>query len=401
MKRIIIGIAAVLALTVGIIVLMNYKPPSGEQAEHTENIAVLELDTAKRITISADGESISLVNENGDWTLEGESGFSPQRVSGLAGAALSYRTDTVLDEIRPEYGLDEPDIIIGITAADGEHEVRIGRKSAVTDAYFAAADGAGFMLGAAQYGALSVDADYLTSFSRIMIDPDTVTGFTLARGDEVIDIYMPEITRFEGNVWRMRKPYDTLASDTFIDGEILEKLGSVRLADKAEGLGDERAVLTVVTDKDSYELKIGEITGGSVAVEYNGAVYSEPAELFAFADADTFEFMNKLVSYVHIEDVTEYKVEYGGKEYRCEAPGKNKKLYSDIIGITANGLYEGQPLGDTLLKVTFVNAGDTAEYRKINAYTAAVTFDGSTIFTVDISDVEELIKKLDKYFGGN
>ena len=401
MKRIISGIAAVLALTAGIIVLINYKPQSGGTAEHTENITVLELDTAERITISADGDSISLINKNGDWSLEGESEFSPLRVSALAGAALSYRTDTTIDEIKPEYELDEPDIIIGITASDGEHEVRIGRKSAVTDAYFASADGAGFMLGAAQYNALSVNKDYLTSFSRIMIDPDKVTGFTIVRGDEIIDIYMPEITRFEGNVWRMRKPYDTLASDTFIDGEVLEKLGAVRLADKAEALGDERTVLTVVTDKDSYELKIGEITGGSIAVEYNGAVYSEPAELFAFIDAETFEFMNKLVSYVHIEDVTEYKVEYGGKEYRCEAPGKNKKLYSELIGITANGLYNGQPPGETIFKVEFNGVGKTAEYKRINAYTAAVTFDGNTIFTVAVSDIEELIKDIDKYFGGN
>lgn len=401
MKRIIFGVAAIAVLAVGIIALMKYKPQSGSVSDRAENIAVLELDTAERITISSNGDGISLVNENGDWSLEGESEFSPQRVGGLAGAALSYRTDTTFDEIKPEYGLDEPDIIISITASDGEHEVKIGRKSAVADAYFATADGAGFMLGAAQYNALSVNKEYLMSFSRIMIDPDTVIGITLVRGDETIDIYMPEVTRFEGNVWRMRKPYDTLASDTFIDGEILEKLGAVRLADKSADLGKIRAVLTVVTDKDSYELKIGEVTGGSIKVEYSGAVYSEPSELFAFADADIFEFMNKLVSYVHIEDVTEYTVECGGKAYRCEAPAKNKKLYAELIGITASGLYDGQPLGDTLLKVTFKNAGDTVEYKRINAYTAAVTFDGNTIFTVDVSDIEELIKDLDEYFGGN
>lgn len=403
MKKIIIGAAIAAALAIGIVVLINYDPDkSGEAPVQQDNtVSVLELDTAERITIDTAADSISLANKDGDWVLEGETEFSPQRVMLLAESALSYKTDTKLSEIKPEYGLDEPEITVTITAADGEHKIVAGRKSAVADAYFASADGVGFMLSEGQYNALSAERSYLTSFSRIMIDPDAVTGIRLVRGGETIELYMPEITRFEGNVWRMKKPYETLASDTFIDETILEKLASVRLADKADDLGEVRATLTVTTDKDSYELQIGSITGGSVAIGYGGKVYSEPAELFAFVDADTYEFMNKLVSYVNIADVTEYKVEYDGKEYRCEAPGKNKKLYSELIGVTASGLYEGQPLGETILKVTFINAGDVVEYKRVNAYTAAVTFDGKTIFTVAVSDVEDLITKLDEYFGGN
>lgn len=402
MKRIIAGIAAAVLLVVGIVILVNYKPQTDSGDMPQDNtVTVLEQDSAERITIASGADSITLVNEGGDWALEGEKEFSRQRVLLLAQSALSYKTDTVLNEIKPEYGLDEPELTVTITAADGEHKILIGRKSAVTDAYFASADGEGFMLREAQYNALTANRSYLTSFSRVMIDPDAVTGIRLVRGDETIEMYLPEITRFEGNVWRMKTPYETLASDTFIDEEILEKLASVRLADKAETVGEVRAALTVTTDKGSYEFNIGSADGGSVSIGYNGAVYSEPAELFAFAGADTFEFMNKLVSYVNIADVTEYRVGYDGKEYRCEDPAENKKLYSEIIGVTANGLYDGQPLGDTILRVTFKGADKTAEYKKINAYTAAVTFDSKTIFTVAVSDVEELIKKSGEYFGGN
>ncbi|MBQ3426534.1 MAG: DUF4340 domain-containing protein [Clostridia bacterium] len=402
MKKITAGIAAAVLLAAGIVVLMNYKPQTDTGDTPREDaVTVLEQDSAERITIDNASGSITLVNKDGEWTLEGEEEYSSQRVLMLAESALSYKTDTRLNEIKPEYGLDEPDVTVTVTAADGEHKITVGRKSAVSDAYFASADGVVFMMREAQYNALSVEKSYLTSFSRVMIDPDAVTQIKLVRGDETIELYLPEITRFEGNVWHMKQPYETLASDTFIDEEILEKLASVRLADKADSMGEVRALLTVTTDKDSYELRIGGITGDRVAVGYGGGEYYEPAELFAFADADTYEFMNKLVSYVNIADVTGYTLEYGGKEYRCEDAGKNKKLYSEIIGVTASGLYEGQPLGDTLLKVTFINAGDTVEYKRINAYTAAVTFDGKTIFTVAVSDVEDLINKLEEYFGGN
>ena len=402
MKKIIAGIAVSVLLAVGIVILVNYKPQTDSEAVPQDNtVTVLALDSAERITIASGADSITLVNKGGDWTLEGEDEFSPQRVLLLAESALSYKTDTVLNDIKPEYGLDEPELTVTVTAADGEHEILVGRKSAVADAYFASADGAGFMLREAQYNALTANRSDLMSFSRVMIDPDAVTEITLTRGDETIEMYLPEVTRFEGNVWRMKTPYETLASDTFIDEEILEKLGAVRLADKAESLGEVRAVLIVTTDTGSYEFKIGSTDGGSVAVGFNGAVYSEPAELFAFADADIYEFVNKLVSYVNIADVTEYKVGYAGKEYRCEDPAKNKKLYSEIIGVTANGLYKGEPLGETLLRVTFKGADKTAEYKKVNAYTAAVTFDNRTIFTVAVSDVENLINNLDEYFGGN
>ena len=184
-RGIIVGGIAIVLLTVGIIFLICYNPdkPDGEADGGRNSMqTVLRIEDAEEIHIKSDTTNIRFVKRDGYWLIDGiaPSEVSAQKINALTESALTYRTDTVLDTAKlSEYGLDAPSLTVEINAADGGHTVTVGKKSAVDDAYFALADDVAFTMPASQYAALINDADYYTSFSRLSIDADKITGIKL------------------------------------------------------------------------------------------------------------------------------------------------------------------------------------------------------------------------------
>ncbi|MCH5212335.1 MAG: DUF4340 domain-containing protein [Oscillospiraceae bacterium] len=422
-KRFIIGGIAIVLLVAGIIFLTRYNPAKPEEMpkpteDVSELVTVLELDTADEISVVSDELDITFINNDGAWEIDGvpADDVSPSKLAAFTSNALLYTTDTILtDADLSEYGLDTPSLTIMIKDGEETHTVFVGDKSAVDNVYFASADGVLFTMSYYQYSLLINDVSYYTEYMRLALGIDTISGVKIKTNDRTIDIYLPELTRYEGNVWQMREPYKTLASDTFMDENVLPQLASISLSEKADTIGDERAVMTVTDNGVTYEFKVGSSDGGSVYVEYEGRAYKEPAANFAFIDAETFSFVNKLVSYVNINDVSSYTVEFDGKSYKTDISGHDselkfmtdgkdkdaetsRKLYSEVIGVVATGLYNGESLGETIMKVTFKGLNgapdSVVEYKQVNEYTAAVIKDGQTIFVTGIADVNNLKDKL-------
>lgn len=414
-KRFIIGGTAIAVLAAGIVFLTLYDPEKTEEnkpVSSSELETVLALDTADEISVISEGLNIRFVNNGEEWEIDGVDDVSQAKVDAFAQSALLYTTESIIDDADPaEYGLDDPAVTITVRAGTEAHTVLIGDKSAVDNVYFASADDIVFTMSGYQYSSLLNDVSYYTEYRRLALGIDTISEVRLETKDRTIDVYLPEITRYEGNVWRMKEPYETLASDDFMDSDVLEQLAAVSFSHTAESIGSERAAVTVTDNGVTHEFKVGSIDGGSVYVEYEGKAYKEPAANFAFIDAETFSFVNKLVSYVNINDVSSYTVEFDGKSYTTEISGhdselkfrtdgkekdaeSSKKLYAEVIGVVATGLYNNEPLGETIMKVSFRGrdgASDSAaEYKKVNEYTAAVIKDGQTIFVTGIADVNNL-----------
>ena len=316
-----------------------------------------------------------------------------------------------------EYGLDAPDAVIEISSGGEEHIVKIGAKSAVADAYFASADGTAFVMASTQRDALLKDLEYYTSYGRIAINSDTITAFKIEHSDRTIEAYIRDITNFEGNVWQMRSPYDTLANDSFIDSDVLPGICALSLSLEGGELGDVRTVLTVTADKE-YKFEIGRESGGYVTVRYEGKLYREPSQNLQFTDAETYTYMNKLVAYTHINDISSCTVEYDGAvhmievsgddgSFRFKADGKkadadiSRSAYMAVIGVTATGLYNNEKTGDTVLAVTYSfkdGSSSKVEYKLINEYTVAVKRDSDIIFVTGLADINSLKQKMDQYF---
>lgn len=279
LKGIIIGVAAVAILAGGIGFMLSYEPESGESSVSGENVSetVFEVETAERITVTGSGSEIGFFNNDGEWSIAGteQSDTDSTRIQNFVSAALVYRSNKVIGEADPvKYGLDSPVLTITIVNGDDTDVITVGDKSAVDDVYFASVDGRVFTMSETQYNALSKDMAYYTEFSRIAIEPDNVTEIKIETDERTIDLYLPELTRLEGNVWRMREPYDMMANDSFIDSDVLNSLSSLTLSEKADTIGETTAKLTVLCGGTEYELTIGSSSDGRTFVGYEGKVYS-------------------------------------------------------------------------------------------------------------------------------
>lgn len=421
------GAAAIVVLAAATVFVMNMDTSEKEEGmEVSESQTVLALDDAEEITVKAEGLDVRYIKAEGSevWIIDGvdASDISSVKMAEFISSALTYETDLIIDDAGElsEYGLDAPAVNVTIKAEGEEHTVLIGDKSAVDDVYFASADGTLFTMSSSQYNMLITAPSYYTEFGRISINPDNITGIKLETADRTIDLYLPEVSRLEGNVWMMREPYDNMANDSFLDSDVLEQIGALSLSKKADSIGTEQARLTVTEGSNTYELVIGDEVGGTIYIEYKGQAYSEPAELLAFIYADTFSYVNKLVSYVNVQDISEMTAEYDGKTHTFGVKGSGtdltytadgrdadtdaaKKLYSAVIGVVATGFYNNEKTTDTVLKLTFKGEEKetVVEYKKINEYTVAAVKDGTALFVTGAADAEAVKTALDGFFADN
>ena len=287
----------------------------------------------------------------------------------------------------------------------------------ITAAVLAAAAAVFFGMRARQMPAPPAATAKTEKTSGFPVATEDISEIVIKSADRTIDIYIPKIKWLENNVWHMKEPYDTMASDAFIDSSILPQLGSITFSEEAKEPGAERARLTVTVGGKEYEFILGSDKDGKTPVEYNGKVYLEPTETFAFVDADIHDYLSRLVSYVNINAVDRVTMEYGDKKHTIEikgdkktdfiADGKKKEtepsreLYIELIGVLAAGLYNGQELGETVLTVSFEGEEPTrVEYKRLTDEAVAVVKNGKAIFVTHRIDIDTLIGKINEYYGG-
>lgn len=420
LKSLFICLGVIVILAAGILFMMNYDPDKPAEPEpNDDNIqTVYSNEDADKIVIKSSDDTLTLEKNGDTWNVDGinSDDIDTMQLDVLVSDALKYETSTVVtDTESADYGFDTPSLVIEITSDGSTDTVTVGNKSAVENSYFATVNGIVFTMHETQYKNLVTGRDDLTSFRRLEIMPDDISEIVIERQDEKIRLYIPKIERMEGTVWHMSEPYDVMASDDFIDSSILEQIGSISLYDIADDFGTERAKLTVTEGDTVYEFRISEPVDGRVNVEFNGKVYDEPASLFEFIDAPIYSYMSKLVSYQHILDIDEVKLEYDGITHtirRTDSEGNSfeadgaeadtdltKKIYQAIIGMIATSMYNGEEQGETLMKITYSGSvNEVIEFKAINEYSAAVIKNGISLFTVGIADIDHIKNSVNEYF---
>lgn len=427
LKKLVIGGAAVLVLAAATAALLLYEPADDERESAGTDSSmqtVFENENADTIVVTTADREMRYVKTDGSWTVDGYSAdeLDQTKMQSFVSGAVRYTSSTVIDDVTDlsEYGLDEPAATVTVSGGGMTDVIEIGGKSAVENKYFAMHNGTVFTMQAAQYTKLLSEPSYFTEFTRVAIDPDSISEIRLERADGTIDLYIPDITRLEGNVWYMREPYEIMANDTFLDSDVLEQIGGLTMSRPADTLGDVRATLTVTADGTTYVFTVGAVDGGTVYVGYNGGVYKESASLLAFVDSDVFNYVNKLVSYINILDVSAVTFEYDGISHTLTIEGDQdsqtfkadgadvdaseaRTLYREIIGVSANAMYDGSPAGGSLLKVTFTgkDGNDTVmEYTAINEYNTAAFRNGTAYLTVSTSDIDRIKGIVNDFFSG-
>lgn len=442
LRNIIIAVAVIVLLIVGIVIINNIDVSEniGIQATSEPIFTVYseEIDKISEISVEFNGETIKAVNTDGEWSLNGMDTDETDtvKVQGFVGVASTVTSKRKVEENPSDlaqYGLTNPSVTVNVTNKNGDTtRLLIGDKSPVLGEYFIMKDdNAVYTMYGTAVDTLTKPISYYREFNRFHINIDDITGIRLVGKDGTIEL---EITDDNlGNAWSMIAPYQSMANDDYIDNKILEPIDTIELKTpvdgKESGITDNSPVieLTVVpydnaTGKYGEEyteiLTVGKTEGDITYVGYKNNVYEVNTESIGFINETAFNIVSKLQAFADISEVKSVTLEYGDLKHTLGIENKDnvysftlngKKaetevsqgIYQSIISLAVDAVYNGETLGETLLKISYDGIrkeNDTViEINSIDNLNCAVSRNGSIEFTIKKSKVAELIELIKKY----
>lgn len=442
LRNIIIAVAVIVLLIVGIVIINNIDVSEniGIQATSEPIFTVYseEIDKISEISVEFNGETIKAVNTDGEWSLNGMDTDETDtvKVQGFVGVASTVTSKRKVEENPSDlaqYGLTNPSVTVNVTNKNGDTtRLLIGDKSPVLGEYFIMKDdNAVYTMYGTAVDTLTKPISYYREFNRFHINIDDITGIRLVGKDGTMEL---EITDDNlGNAWSMIAPYQSMANDDYIDNKILEPIDTIELKTpvdgKESGITDNSPVieLTVVpydnaTGKYGEEyteiLTVGKTEGDITYVGYKNNVYEVNTESIGFINETAFNIVSKLQAFADISEVKSVTLEYGDLKHTLGIENKDnvysftlngKKaetevsqgIYQSIISLAVDAVYNGETLGETLLKISYDGIrkeNDTViEINSIDNLNCAVSRNGSIEFTIKKSKVAELIELIKKY----
>lgn len=447
--KIIIAVVVLILLAGGTILL---KMPSKQTdanntatatAAPTYDICKEDAANVKSVSVnSADFQMEFSKAEEDKWTVNGlptgevDTTKTRSAVESVIGMSSSEKIAESVSDLE-QYGLANPETTVTVNKTDGTADkIYIGSKSPVNGSYFVKNDtDAVYTISSYKVEQLKNPVNYYTEFSRFTIkDASEIHGITIERSDVTIKLSEGEAT--ENQVysnWIMTSPINTQASSDYISNSILQNMTEINLSAPLENGNygfdkpSAKIILNMKTDENEHteELVLGKKSEGNIYVQYNGKAYSQPANLFEFAQAQPLSFISKVQSLINISGVE--KVEISGEgvshtidiahsggeddELTFKLDGKDidestaKKLYQEIIGIQIDGMYDNRPVGASLLTLKYkgYNGAEdmTVEFKAIDDLDCAFVKNGEIQFTVKRSVINTLIGTINSYAENN
>lgn len=450
-KSIVIAVVVIVLLLAGILVL-NFADFSSENggvtstSEPSYTAFSSEVSDLKSVEVKTSDTSIKAENVNGEWTIGGmdKSDVDPSKVSAFVSAVSSITSNRKIEENVTDfaqYGLENPSISVIITGINGSvNTLYIGDKSPTLGEYFIRLndDAAVYTLYSHKVDTLLQPLSYYSDFNRFNINIDDINRIKIKKTDETIELkIIDNVDKNTNNVWEMVSPYQSGANDDYIDDKILAPIGDITLTNPIEtrdGMFTESSPVITLTVKpydnttgkygEEYieELTVGKSDGEKTYVKYKGKMFAVSAENVSFVGEKSFDIVSKLQALVDISEVESVTLEYNGKKHKIDVSkdgskysfkldGKNadtktsQTIYQQIISLAVDGVYAGEPAGDTLLKISYGDKADTViEFKSMDGLNCALVRNGKTDFTIRKSKLLEFMKLFDTYVneaGGN
>ena len=435
-RNLIIFVLIFAAFGVGFWWLAGYEPAEeNKQTEMPEQTTVYDVDSdiISAVNVVTDGDMVIRYERVGDgWTVAGLplEEVSQTKLESFISSVGMIMSDTKIADSGEDYGFDVPLVTVSVEKTDGTKDIiEVGKMSAVLGGYFLRVNGGEiFNVSAYKIDTFKQDIDYYRSFKRLEIKPEEISEIKIERARNTLHIQAK--TESDGTMtsWEIGEPFKNVynANDSYISDNILTPVGSIDISKPAlaganTGLAKPKAVVTIKTSQGDTVIKVGNTDGDKIYVEYDGEAYETQAESFAFVEADEFLAVSKLLALTNIATLTQLTVssDKGEKlfevthsamgedndEMTFKLNGKElaekdaKALYQEIIGIAAEGKYNGEPLGDTVAELKFISVGaeKTVTFSKLNDMYASYTVNGVTEFTVKLSTVEKMLSSFAKY----
>lgn len=444
-KGIVIAAAVIACLLAGILIL-NFADFSSEdggvtstsEPEYTlfstevSDLFFVEVRTADS-RIQADN------NPDIGWVLSGLDDYDidSSKVSTLASAVSTIISKHKIEENVTDfakYGLEEPLIVVKMKdRKHGEVTLYIGDKSPTLGEYFIRLnnDTTVYTIYSHKVETLTQPISYYSEFNRFNINIDDITRIKIAKSDETIELkIIDNIDKNTNNVWEMVSPYQSGANDDYIDDKILAPIGEIALTAPIEAtdemFSENSPVITLTVkpydnttgkygEEYTEELVVGNSEGTSAYVKYKGKVFAVPTEKVSFASEKSFDIVSKLQALVDISEVKSVTLEYSGNKHKLDISSDGSKysfkidgkstdakssqtVYQQLISLAADGVYNGEPQGETLLKISYEGKADTIiEFKAIDDLSGAIARNGNTDFTIRKSKISEFIELFDAY----
>ncbi len=444
-RNIIISIGIIVLLIAGIVVINNIdttENPQPLQGDESYTVYSEDTDNIANILVESDDMTVKAVNNDTAWTINDMSNddIDPSKAYALAAAIANLTSVNKFDEPADlgQYGLDNPAITVTINKKNGDSDkLYIGDMSPTLGEYFVMNEGDRnvYTMHAFRVETLLQPISYYQEFDRFEIDIDDITGVKIARGSEVVEIRLLEkIDEDTNNVWEMLSPYKANANDDYIDNKILEPMENISLTLPLTGVdggfSSDSPVLTIdvkpyndVTTEygEPYteEMIIGKTEGGLTYVKYHDRVYQTASESVSFVNEPAFNIVSKMHSLVDISLVESVTLEYGNSSHTIDITQKDNKKYSfkldgaetndtvsqkvyqSIISLAVDAVYNGEPMRDTIMKITYKgikSSDDTVvEIKPIDDINCAMVRNGKASFTIRKNKIDEFIKMFDEY----
>ncbi len=442
---------AILAMSAAIV--MIYKSDSGTQAP--EVTAMPKYDVYKKdkndvssITISSENGVMTFKNSGEEWTVNDipSAETDAEKIESLLTSVLTVISNNEIEKNPQDlsvYGLDNPAVTVEIENKDTTvDKFIVGDKSPLSGEYFYMQVGSDtvYSIYSAKVSQMLYDAKYYQEFSRFSVNLAELNEIIIQRksGNNIHLRVKDDLSSVASayNIWEMTEPYDGVfnAIDQFVDDKIITpmtKLNISKVAEQTEdyGLSDPEYILTVKsvkldengnkTDESTQTLRISRNFDSKrfVSMDGRGNIYEIDSSSVEFMDADAFLIISKLAALRDIAStervnikgagddfVMEIEQNDDGNEFSFKINGQDedsdnaKKIYQAIIGISADGMYDNEPLGGPEITIEFKGYNGSSdmiiELIPIDDLSYAIRRDGSVMFTVKKSSVRDMLNEI-------
>lgn len=445
-------ILVILALMgAGIWAVYNVEPEKEETPSATDvpqyNVYRQESENVASIKVVTQNGTISLENSENGWILNdiAQTEVSKDRIEDLVTTVVTVISNYEIEKNPQDlsvYGLDNPLVRIEVVDKSGKiDKFIVGSQSPVTGEYFFMQEGGDtvYSIYEAKVTQLLKDEKYYQDFSRFSITMEELDEIIMQRKKNTIHLQVKddlESMTSAYNIWEITKPYDGTfnAIDQFIDDKIISSINSLDIRTVAEpredyGLDNPEYVLTINMIKRNEDKSAGEKYSQKLIISKNfeskrfvkidgrDTVYEINSSDVEFMEVDEFLIISKLAILKDIAKTSKVEVNDGNSKTVMEIghvennkftfkingeeadEEESKKKYQEIISVSADALYNGEPLlGEAEITVDFYGydggADMKVEFIPIDDLSYAIRRDGVIVFTVKKADVKEMAEKI-------
>lgn len=435
------NIALISAIFVVLIALVIAVIAKNIKIDSKDSYTLFSTDTSKIDTVSVEynGETITAKNlKDSVWTVNN---MDTNDIDSAKAYTLASAVSTVISKTKitnglnkpSQYGLDKPQITIMVKTLDGEiAKIYVGAKDEHSGNYYICIDGDNsvYTLYAYKVDILKQPLDYYGDFNRLNINTEDIIKITISHDGETTEL--EKDSSKTDAVWKMIQPYNGGVNYEYIENNILNSIKKLDLSSHAT----DKTSIDSIAAEVSFEIKpydatigkygknytesfiIGDADGDTAYVNYKGKIFSVKTDDIDFINLDPANILNKMQISVNINLISAISVIYdktdklqiirkGSEDTALMLNGKEvdykkfKNVCNSITSLAADGVYDSEPLGDTVLTLEFegIKKSDsvTVEFNDIGNGNYAITRDNRTEFTIHKDKIDEFLNRWREY----